>query len=199
MGVRLTLVCHAATEATRQAAFPLDEPLEPLAAAKAAALAASLARVDQAWTSPALRAKQTASALGLDAAIDPALADLDLRLWAGRRLEEVEASDAAGLRRWSTDPTAAPHGGESVERLLRRVGGWLDGKAGHQGRLLAVTHAAIIRAAILVALDAHPRAFWRIDVEPLCFATLQQHGGGWTWRLSTPQRPGPRDQPGSPA
>ncbi len=192
MSLRLTLVCHASTGATRRAVFPLDEPLEPAGAAKAAALAAtraaSLGRIDRAWSSPALRALQTAAALGFDAAVDPALADLDPGRWAGRSLAEVEASDAAGLRRWATDPAAAPHGGESVERLLRRVTDWLDARAAGDGRLLAVTHAAVIRAAIVATLGAAPEAFWRIDVEPLGIATLHRRPGGWTWRLATPRR-----------
>ncbi len=193
VSLRLTLVAHAATRATREAAFPSDEPLEPLGATKAAAMAASLGRVDEARTSPARRAVQTAAALGLDAAVDPALADLDLRRGAGRSLADIETSDADGLRRWASDPAAAPHGGESIESLLRRVADWLDEMARREGRLLAVTHAAIIRAAIVVALDAHPRTFWRIDVEPLAVAVLRKCRGDWTLRLSAPGRLTPRD------
>ena len=185
MSRRLTLVCHGATSATRQAAFPADEPLEPLGAAKSAALAKRLGSVDAAWTSPALRAVQTAAALGLNARVDPALSDIDLRLWGGRSLAEVEASDAAGLRSWSTDPSAAPHGGESVEHLLGRVRGWLDERASDAGRVVAITHAAVIRAAVVVALEAAPGAFWRIDVEPLGFADLRSRGSRWTFRISS--------------
>ncbi len=185
MSRRLTLVAHAATEATRQAAFPTDETLEPSGAAKAAALAGTLGRVDAAWTSPARRAVQTAAALGLEATADPALADIDLALWAGRSLAEIEAADAAGLKRWTNDPAAAPHGGESVDHLLRRVRRWLDERASDPGHVVAVTHAAVIRAAVVVALDAAPAAFWRIDVEPLCFASFRSRGGRWTFRLSS--------------
>lgn len=180
MSLRLTLISHAATGATRAAAFPLDEPLEPQGHAKAAALAGDMGRVDTAWTSPALRALQTAEALGLDASVDPALADIDLRHWAGKSLADVEALDPVGLRRWMDDPGSAPHGGESIESLLRRVAGWLDTVAGRTGRIVAVTHAAVIRAAAVVVLDASPRSFWRIDVEPLCFSRFQARDGRWT-------------------
>lgn len=180
MSLRLTLVSHAATAATRQVAFPADEPLDPRSADKAAALEGALGRVDAAWTSPALRAVQTATALGLDAALDPALADLNMPRWSGRSLADIEASDATGLLQWATDPTASPHGGESVEDLLERVTTWLDGIAGRDGRLVAVTHAALIRAAIIITLDANPRSFWRIDVEPLRFATFLRRSGHWT-------------------
>ena len=182
MSLRLVLVAHAATRATRQAAFPTDEPLEPSGAAKAAALAGTLGRVDVALTSPALRAVQTAAALGLDAEIDPALMDIDLRFWAGRSIAEVEASDAVGLARWMLDPAAVPHGGESVVDLLARVASWMDGMGGREGRVVAVTHAAFIRAAILTVLDAEAGAFWRVDVEPLGLATLLHSGSHWTLR-----------------
>src|SRR5689334_23413628 len=55
---------------------------------------------------------------------------------------------------WLTDPTRAPHGGESVVDLISRVGGWMDTLTARRGRLVAVTHPAVVRAAILVALDA---------------------------------------------
>jgi broad specificity phosphatase PhoE len=180
MSLRLTLISHAATKATRAALFPLDEPLEPESCAEAAALEGVAGRVDGAWTSPALRAVQTAKALGLEASIDPALQDIDLGQWAGKSLVEVEAADPLGLRRWLEDVSAAPHGGESVEHLLQRVSGWLDRVSRGAGRLVAVTHAAVIRAAAVVALDASPRSFWRIDVKPLCCSRFQARDGRWT-------------------
>src|SRR5690348_81282 len=84
MSVRLTLLCHAATAATRAAAFPLDEPLEAASRASAAALAPRLGRHDRCLTSPALRARETVAALGRDAATEPALRDLAMGAWAGR-------------------------------------------------------------------------------------------------------------------
>jgi broad specificity phosphatase PhoE len=90
--VTLSLICHAPTRAIRDAAFPADEPLDPQGAAMAAAAADTIRRVDEAWTSPALRARQTADALRLDARIDPLLRDLDYGSWAGRLLDEVAVS-----------------------------------------------------------------------------------------------------------
>lgn len=180
MSLRLTLIAHAATAATRAAAFPLDEPLTPGDYAKASAAAAHVGPVDAAWTSPALRAVQTAQALHLDAAIDPLLADIDLRDWAGKSLAELEATGAEALALWMEDPGAAPHSGESVTRLLARVSGWLDTLHNSDGRIVAVTHAAVIRAAAVLTLDANPRSFWRIDVAPLSFSKFHAQGGRWT-------------------
>ena len=183
MSLRLTLIAHAATDATRRAAFPVDEGLEPQGAGTANALATKLGRVDVTWVGPSLRTRQTAAALGLTASVDPALRDIDLGAWAGRSVSEIVAMDAEGLARWTTDPDAAPHGGEAVSKVLRRVALWLGAMQHVQGRVVAVTHAAVIRAAVIVILDASPRSFWRIDVEPLCFVRLQAHANRWTLRF----------------
>ncbi|MCB8879890.1 histidine phosphatase family protein [Acidisoma cellulosilytica] len=182
MSLRLTLIAHAASTATRQASFPLDEGLEPQGWQKAQALAGSLGRVDGAWTAPSLRTRQTAQVLGLVAQMEPALADIDLGAWAGRALAEVAAAEPEGLARWTADPAAAPHSGESVLDLLARVASWLAGLQGQDGRFVAITHAAVIRAVLISVLEADPKSFWRIDVEPLCFARLQAHAGRWTLR-----------------
>ncbi|MEW6436929.1 MAG: histidine phosphatase family protein [Pseudomonadota bacterium] len=182
MSLRLTLIAHGATQATRAAAFPRDEQLEPASQAKAAALRPHLGRVDGAWTSPARRAVETAEALGLAASIDPRLADIDLGTWAGRSLAEVEAADAAGLARWMEDPASTPHGGESVAGLMIRAAIWLDEIGRGNGRIVAVTHAAFVRAVAIVALNADPKSFWRIDIEPLSFSRFLAANGRWTLR-----------------
>lgn len=184
----LTVICHAATAAVRAGAFAVDEPLDRPGRAKAEA-AARPRRVDAAWTGPARRARETAAALGLDAVPDPALADLDCGTWAGRTLDAVAAADPAGMASWLSDPAAVPHGGESLDALLHRVGGWMAGlhagriNAGHinaDARLVAVTHPAVARAAVLLALDAAAAAFWRIEVAPLGRVRLRGAAGRWT-------------------
>ena len=110
---------------------------------------------------PEKRTRQTAELLGLQASIEPRLADLDCGRWRGDVLGGVRPAD---LAIWLTDPTRAPHGGESVVDLIDRVRGWMDSLTSRRTRLVAVTHPAVIRAAILVALDAPPKSFWRIDI-----------------------------------
>jgi broad specificity phosphatase PhoE len=82
---------------------------------------------------------------------------------------------------WLTDPTQAPHGGESVVDLLDRVAGWLASL--EPSRTVAVTHPAVVRAAILVALSAPPKSFWRIDIAPVSHTVLHLREGRWTLRL----------------
>jgi broad specificity phosphatase PhoE len=182
MAVRLTLICHASTQATRDAAFPLDEPLDPQGFARASALAGSLRGTDVAWTSPALRATQTAAALQLDAVVEPALRDIDLGCWAGQSLDEVQSKAPDAVAAWTGQADAAPHGGESVIGLIERVAPWLAAMGRDERRIVAVTHAAVIRAAVILAIDAKPASFWRVDVAPLCRAVLSHRGDRWTLR-----------------
>lgn len=184
MPTRLTLICHGATAATRSGAFPADEPLEERALARATALKPAIRRADRAWTSPALRARQTAAALGLDAVVEPALRDADHGRWAGRRLEEVQAEEPEGVIAWLADPDAAPHGGEALSALLRRAAGWLDVRAGDGGHGVVVTHAAMIRGVLLHVLEAPASSFWRIDIAPLGLTELSHDGRRWAWRAS---------------
>ena len=46
--------------------------------------------------------------------------------------------------------------------------------------IVAVTHASVIRAAIIHAIEAGPRTFWRIDVAPLSLTRLSGNKGVWT-------------------
>src|SRR5688500_16228022 len=106
--------------------------LSVAAAARVAALARLLPRPRAAFCSAAPAARLTAAALGLDAAVAPALAD--------REAHETDAD------------------------VLTRVGAWLEAQHGGEGTRAAVTHAAVIRAAIAAAIGLSPEAASRIDV-----------------------------------
>jgi broad specificity phosphatase PhoE len=186
MAARLTLICHAATAATRAAAFPCDEGIEAGAAEPAAALAPRIRRADRAWTSPALCARQTAAALGLDATAHSALRDCGYGRWSGRKLRDVQAEDPDGVAAWLADAGAVPHGGESRNALRGRVAAWLHERVTENGRMVAVTHMAVIRAAVMTVLDAPTDAFWRIDVEPLGVVDLRSDGARWSLRAVGP-------------
>ncbi len=187
---RLLLIRHADTEATRRAAFPLDESLDAAGLAAAGALAGRLGR-GEALCSPALRARETARAAALEAAVVPELRECDFGTWAGRTLAEIHVQDRAGARAWMTDPGARPHGGEPLTDLLTRVGAWLDVLAHKDGRAIAITHGGVVKAAVVHALDAPAAAFWRVDVAPLTVTELHGHDGHWTLtRVNAPVESG---------
>lgn len=181
MNPRVTLVSHAATAATNAAAFPAGEPLDARGTGWARSARGALPRADRVLVAPERSCRETAVALGLDAATAALLRDWDLGRWSGRTLDDVAAAEPAAARAWLTDPTAAPHGGEPLGSLLSRTAGWLDAlpAAGHT---VAITHPAVVRAAVLAVLDAPPRAFWRVDVAPLTATVLRGRPGRWTLR-----------------
>ncbi|SIT50615.1 Fructose-2,6-bisphosphatase [Paraburkholderia piptadeniae] len=183
MRTRLLLISHPATAAQRKGAFPADEPLDARAIADAARFRASngnLLNADAVLSSPAACALDTARALGLDAAITPDLADIDYGRWRGRRLSDLANEESEALAAWTRDPSAAPHGGESFDALTLRVGRWLDAFE-RDGITVAITHAPVIRAALLHVLCAPSDAFARIEIAPLSIVELQRGERGWTW------------------
>ena len=176
--VRLTLVSHAMTDAMAAGRFPTDEPLNSVGHRQVDA-SIELGVTEQAYCGPEKRTRQTAELLGLHAEIDTRLADLDCGRWRGDVLGRVESAD---LAIWLTDPTRAPHGGESVVDLVERVHRWMTSLTADRARLVAVTHPAVIRAAILIALDAPPKSFWRIDIAPVSRTIMHFRGHAWTLR-----------------
>jgi broad specificity phosphatase PhoE len=179
--ISLVLVCCGATSANRRGAFPADEPLDVRGAAAAAAAAGMFAKTRHAITSPALRARQTANALGINAEVEDSLREVDYGTWAGTTLRELESRDLPGVTAWLTDPESAPHGGESIAALFARTRDFLQAQIAETGSLVAVTHTSFVRAAVTAALNAPMSTFWQIDIGPLTRTTL--HGDGARWRL----------------
>ena len=181
MNARLTLVAHAATTAQRQAAFPLDEPITEREISRIAALNWSVPRAERIWSAPEQRAQETARLLGLEATVADGLRDCDYGRWRGRSMDEVQSADPEGILAWLTDPSSAPHGGQSIEDLIERVGRWIDQQRG-VSHTLAVTHPAVIRAAIVRVLQLPAQTFWRLDIAPLSLTDLRFNQSGWALR-----------------
>jgi broad specificity phosphatase PhoE len=190
MDTRLLLVSHASTAAQRAGRFPADDPLDARGLAEAQAARARLTMPDGAavFVSPAVCARDTALALGLAATVEGGLADMNYGSWQGRRLADLAAEAPQDLAAWMRDPDAAPHGGESLSQLVKRVGAWLDASTGttHQAvtrarEVVAVTHAPVLRAAIVHALGVPAAVFARIEIAPLSVIELRHSPRGWTW------------------
>jgi broad specificity phosphatase PhoE len=182
--VRLTLLSHGMTDAMAAGRFPADEALNALGVQQVSAVR-GLDQPDWVAAGPERRAHQTAELLGWQPDTDVRLADLDCGQWRSESLSNIAAAD---LARWLTDPSSAPHGGESVVELRERVHDWLATMSQTPCRLLAITHPAVIRAALLVALDAPPQSFWRIDIAPASRTTLHYRGQAWRLRSGFAQR-----------
>jgi broad specificity phosphatase PhoE len=150
---------------------------------------AALPPYARALRAPSVRCARIAEALAIEAAPEEALRDLDYGAWDGRLLQDIAAEDPHGLSTWLRDPQAAPHGGESVARLCARTAAWLTALPAGPGRVLAITEAAVIRAALVHALAVPARSFWQLRMPPLSTVTLTLGEGHWTVRLGRPAAP----------
>ncbi|MFF7408109.1 histidine phosphatase family protein [Streptomyces lydicus] len=183
MTIRLTLLTPAPGPALREVRVDDDGPLDERGRQQAHAIAGDLPPADRHLSGPSRRCRESAAALGMDPAVDPALRDLDLGTWRGRTLDELATTDPAALAAWTTDPAAAPHGGESIDQLCRRIADWMDQLPDDTGRVLALADPSVARAAVVHALTAPPYAFWRIDLRPLTPIHLTGRAGRWNLRL----------------
>ena len=183
--VRLTFVSHGMTDAIAAGRFPIDEPLNNLGQRQLDAtveLGSSTPRYADRRSEPADRGTARGTRR-------------DRRRTCRSRLRHVArqcARRGATCRTGDlvTDQTATPHGGESVVGLIVRVRRWLDSLGTRRGRIVAVTHPAVIRASVLIALDAPPKSFWRIDVSPASRTVMHLRGHAWTLLLDGVTRTG---------
>jgi len=156
----IVLVRHGETDWNRQRRYQghADRPLNERGRGQAVELANALAdeELSAVYTSPLRRASETAriiaDRLGLALEEMEALREIDVGDWQGLTVDEVRARfperiDVAWRSGWEN--------GETHDELAARVvPALLDlGRRHREARLLGVTHAGPIRAALMAALD----------------------------------------------
>jgi broad specificity phosphatase PhoE len=176
MAARLLIIAHAATPATRALVFGdqgtlLAGDLQPLGRRVAS------------WVRGPEEAC-AATALGLGGNAEPIyqLRGCDFGAWAGRALADVAVDDPTGLEAWLHDPGAAPHGGESLAKLINRVGRVLDDHRWPEGRTVLIVTPLVARALLVHALHAAPEVIFHIDMAPLGRALISR--SQQMWRLN---------------
>jgi probable phosphoglycerate mutase len=192
--MRLLLVRHGQSEwnAGRVLQGQADVPLSALGREQAAALAPTVAALapDRAVTSDLLRATATAAILGHgDARLEPALREIDVGVWQGRSIPDLQAEDAAAYAGWRAG-THRPEGGEDwatfaarVQRAIR-----VEAASGRARTLLAVCHGGVIRAALDAFLGLRPQHL--LPVAPASLTVLRLSGDAAKLELYN-FRPGP--------
>ena len=160
------LARHGETDdnAARRFQGHLDPPLNELGRAQALALGQELAGagIRELWSSPLLRARETATIagrqLGLRPRLDPRLMEVDVGDWAGRLYDDLEADEPELYAEWrSGSPSFRFPGGESLEEQGERVAtaiGEISGVA--RLPVLVVCHGGVIREARRVLAGAPP-------------------------------------------
>jgi len=157
---KIVLIRHGETDWNRENRFQghADTELNEAGREQARMLALELAgeTFSAAYSSPLLRAHETASILAasLDLEVESAdeLMEVDVGSWSGLTRTDIEARFPDGFNRW----LEYGHGwddGESYDELgARVVSGLLRIAARHpDGNVLAVTHGGPIRSALAAA------------------------------------------------
>ena len=159
--LRLILVRHGRTAWNLAGRVQGGGALDDLGRAQVSALAERLSGepISVVYSSPALRARQTASAiaerLGLPVRRAMLLRDLSYGKLAGALVADVEARSPGLLERWRASPhTVRFEGGESIGELRARIARFIARTAHlHDGEtVLAATHDSPVRVAASLAL-----------------------------------------------
>jgi len=152
----------------------LDVACEPVNPVVASVLARQLPPVAVWMATPLSRTRATALALkpGVDPIEIPDLTEQNYGVWQGRGHNDVYAANR-GLD-WTNPADIRPPEGESFADLAARVAGAVDRLTAHYAghSIVAVAHAATIRAAIGHALGLDPATSLRIEIAPLSLTRL---------------------------
>ncbi|TQF73520.1 bifunctional RNase H/acid phosphatase [Rhodococcus spelaei] len=136
-------------------------------------------------SSPLGRARQTAaaaaSALGLPVTVHDGLTETDFGQWEGLTFAEASEHDPDLHRRWLTDTSLRPPGGESFDEVRGRVEGVrADLTRDYPGQnVLVVSHVTPIKTLLQLALDVGPSLLYRLhlDLASLSIAEFYPDGG----------------------
>jgi alpha-ribazole phosphatase len=177
---RLILVRHAEPEddARGRCYGNLDIGLSEAGREHAGRLALRLASVEceAVYSSPRVRALETATAiaavLGLAPAVEEGLRELDFGELEGRTYDEIAASEPELYRAWMTTPTKVSFpGGESFADLKARSVAALERIRRVHEHAIVVTHGGVLRAGIAAWLSMPDEAIFRLD-QRYCGVTI---------------------------
>jgi alpha-ribazole phosphatase len=174
----LWLIRHAPVDGPRGVIHAPDAPADISDAAGIAALKAKLPATAFAVCSPARRTRDTARALGLDPAEDPAFREQDFGDWTGRRHNDLVAELGEAYRAFWKSPAAnRPPGGESFVDQIARARAGLASLPPDD--VVLVVHSGTIRAVLAIALDLTPDSALRFVIDPLSLTRIDRLENGW--------------------
>jgi len=157
MGYGVYLARHGQTAYNLEGRFQgqLPVPLDETGRAQALDLAERAAAhgFRALWTSPLLRARETAvvvgARIGLDPIEDPRLMETDAGDWTNRSFADVQAETPEQFAAFAQgDPSFAFPGGESFAEQEERVAAALEEVERRELPALVVCHGMVIRAAL---------------------------------------------------
>jgi ribonuclease H / adenosylcobalamin/alpha-ribazole phosphatase len=187
---RCLLVRHGQTalSVARRYSGRGNPPLTPIGLDQVAAVATRLASVDitAVVSSPLLRARQTADAIGRATGVPVSelddLTETDFGEWEGLTFAEAAARDPAAHRAWLADPSVRSPGGESFDEVHERVS-----RAGqrivaeHGGStVVVVSHVTPIKTLLRIGLAAGPSVLFRLHLDLASLSVVEFYPDGNT-------------------
>ncbi len=165
-------------------------PLSPEGVAQAAALGRRFGGMEVArvLSSPIQRATETAGAIaracGRTVEVEDALTEIDCGDWTGLSFADLDRDPRWAA--WNAERSeAAVPGGETFAAVEARAAALLDRLAGEGGGpIVLVSHADVIKAAVMALTGMPARFHHRILVEPASVTTLELWGTGGGGRLT---------------
>ena len=199
---RLVLVRHGRTAANARGQIQgrADVPLDPTGRGEALAVARALARFGAAalYTSPLVRARETADLIGRELGLAPrtwdGLTEYDFGLMSERNLEDIAGLDErlyAALDAWldagRDDPMLRPAipGAEPLDAFAGRIAAFWDHvEATHRGgAAIAVTHGGVLRGMFTLAAGGDLRRHSPFWADNCSISVLDFYHGAVTVRL----------------
>ncbi len=140
--------------------------------------------LESVFSSPLLRARQTAEAIatphGLDVIAVDDLVEADVGEWEGRDWGEIERKDPEAYRAFMTNAAENPYlGGETVTQVLERSAPALERLlAENLGRSIAAVAHNVVNRAWLAQLLGFPTALYRKVPQDNCGVNLIRYRRG---------------------
>jgi len=170
---KLYLVRHGESTGNLSGAFlgltdcPLTE--KGLRQAKALGLFFSTKTLARLFTSPLIRAKSTADAIGQQIGLSPIVApewiEQDFGHWDGIAVETIRKHQSVDFEQWrQADIQTAPPGGESLSSVAHRIQSWLNAFRNDfdqkPGDVAIIAHGGVIQTALCLLLHTPMRNQW---------------------------------------
>jgi broad specificity phosphatase PhoE len=184
------IIRHGETTWNREEVFRgrADVPLSERGREQARLLADALrdARIEAIYSSPLLRATETAAplaaALGINVVTDERLIDMSFGTWEGRARTEIESAEPELYRVWHEEPQRfrAP-GGESLSEVLARAWPAFEeiARRHETGRAAVVSHRVVCKLLLCAAIGIREAGFWRLRVDTASVSAVARSEHGW--------------------